>query len=247
MENRYQVKVEGFEGPLDLLLHLINQYEIDVYDIPVSKITEQYMTYIKAMKQLELNIASEYLVMAASLLAMKSHLLLPNHPIALEDDEGFEEDPREDLIKKLVEYRKYKEAAHALKEKELKTNKIYTRSPIEFEQRDNYQILDAGEATVFDMISAMQRVMDRKKWNTPIDQKISKNDVPINIRMDEVLGQIRNNKEGVLFQDLFQYPSRSHMVVTFMAVLELMKKNHVHCIQTRHFDDLRVFYLEGKL
>lgn len=243
MNNSYQVRLEGFEGPLDLLLHLINQYEIDIYDIPVSTITEQYMNYIHTMKELELNVASEYLVMAASLLAMKSQLLLPNQPLLQEEE--MEEDPREDLMNRLIEYRKYKEAALELKEKELKTNKIYTRPPMEFEQQKSRESVEAGEISVFEMVSAMQKIMERKKWDTPLDHKIAKNDIPINVRMDEVLSQLRKKKDGMLFKELFTYPTRAHMVVTFMAVLELMKVNHVLCVQERHFEELRVFYLEG--
>ena len=107
MNQAYQVKLDTFEGPLDLLLHLINQYEIDIYDIPVAQITEQYMNYIHAMQHLELNIASEYLVMAATLLAIKSQMLLPKQEID-EIEEEYVEDPREELMQRLIEYRKFK-------------------------------------------------------------------------------------------------------------------------------------------
>lgn len=134
MTKSYQVKVDGFEGPLDLLLHLVNRYEIDIYDIPVSKITDQYMNYIHTMRELELDLASEYLVMAASLLAIKSQMLLPNPTLEEVDDESLEEDPREDLMRKLIEYRKYKQAAEGLKEKEVEANRIYTRPPMRQEE-----------------------------------------------------------------------------------------------------------------
>ena len=111
----YNVKIDAFEGPLDLLLHLINRLEIDIYDIPMAAITEQYLIYIHTMKELELDIASEYLVMAATLLAIKSKMLLPKHEEELEEDFEYEEDPRDDLVEKLIEYRKYKEAAQELK------------------------------------------------------------------------------------------------------------------------------------
>src|SRR5699024_3957436 len=117
MKGTYTAKLDAFEGPLDLLLHLVNEMEIDIYDIPVADITEQYMDYVKAMQRIELNIASEYLVMAASLLEIKSAMLLPKKEVAVEDE--YEEDPREALINRLVEYRKYKLAAEELKDKEL--------------------------------------------------------------------------------------------------------------------------------
>lgn len=133
----YEVKLEKFEGPLDLLLHLINHYEIDIYDIPVAQITQQYMDYIHTMQHLELNIASEYLVMASTLLAIKSQMLLPKQEFEEEEmDEAYMEDPREELMQRLIEYRKYKEAAEALKEKEAKEQQVYTRSPVVFDFKD---------------------------------------------------------------------------------------------------------------
>src|SRR5699024_9025808 len=128
MTMHYQVKLESFEGPLDLLLHLINKYEIDIYDIPVAEITAQYMAYIHTMQQLELNIASEYLVMAATLLEIKSKVLLPNPHVEIEEE--YEEDPREELMHRLIEYRKYKDAAYHLKEREVEQNQVHTRPPI---------------------------------------------------------------------------------------------------------------------
>src|SRR5690625_3732718 len=118
MNQAYQVKIDTFEGPLDLLLHLIKKFEIDIYDIPVAEITEQYMNYIQQMKKLELNIASEYLVMAATLLVLKSQMLLPKQELNEEIDD-YEDDPREDLVKRLIKYRQYKEVAYNLEEKEL--------------------------------------------------------------------------------------------------------------------------------
>ena len=128
---QYNVKIDAFEGPLDLLLHLINRYEIDIYDIPVAQITEQYMAYIHAMQELQLDIASEYLVMAATLLAIKSKMLLPKHEEEILDEsvELSENDPREELMQRLLEYKKYKEAAQALKKKEEERALLFTNPP----------------------------------------------------------------------------------------------------------------------
>src|SRR5690606_27811042 len=122
MTLRYEVKLDSFEGPLDLLLHLINKYEIDIYDIPVAQITAQYMEYIHAMQELELNIASEYLVIAATLLEIKSKMLLPKQEVSLDDE--YEEDPREELMNRLIEYRKFKDAATHLKGREMEQSQI---------------------------------------------------------------------------------------------------------------------------
>ncbi|GGA60938.1 segregation/condensation protein A [Ornithinibacillus halotolerans] len=242
MNQAYQVKLDTFEGPLDLLLHLINQYEIDIYDIPVAQITEQYMNYIHAMQHLELNIASEYLVMAATLLAIKSQMLLPKQEID-EIEEEYAEDPREELMQRLIEYRKFKEAAEAFKEKELEAQQTYTRPPVIFESLGIKKTVVQGDISIYDMIGALGRVLERKKWKEPLDTRIHKAEIPIEERMDEVLEVVkRNQRKAIAFDDLFTYRTKSFVVVTFMAILELMKTNQVTCRQTKHFDTIYVYY-----
>ncbi|WP_112181222.1 segregation/condensation protein A [Paraliobacillus zengyii] len=243
MQQSYQVKLDTFEGPLDLLLHLINQYEIDIYDIPVSKITEQYMHYIHTMQQLELNVASEYLVMAATLLAMKSGLLLPNQELDIEED--YEEDPREELMRRLIEYRKYKEAASQLQDKESDLSYSFTRPAQVIAFKKNQEKVNTkGDLSIYDMLAAMQKVFDRKKWNRPLETTIQRTEIPIKQRMEEVLTQLQDHRLGVSFDALFEYPSRSHIVVTFMAVLELMKDKKIYCKQETHFDALIIYSME---
>ncbi|WP_186578313.1 segregation/condensation protein A [Aquibacillus kalidii] len=237
----YQVKLDSFEGPLDLLLHLINQYEIDIYDIPVSQITEQYMAYIHTMQQLELNVASEYLVMAATLLAIKSQLLLPNQEIEAEE-EVYEEDPRDELMRRLIEYRKFKEAASHLQEKERDANQIYTRPPKDFDELvGKKKEVVRGDISIYDMLAAMSKIFDRKKWTRPLETKIQRSEIPIRQRMDEVLLHLKGKNYGVPFHQLFPYESRSHIVVTFIAILELMKIHEIYCVQENNFDELIVF------
>ncbi|MCA0982966.1 segregation/condensation protein A [Halobacillus yeomjeoni] len=245
MRRSYQVKVEGFEGPLDLLLHLINRYEIDIHDIPVSQITNQYMHYIQTMKELELDLASEYLVMAATLLAIKSQMLLPNPTVDDADDEELVEDPREDLMRRLIEYRKYKQAAEDLKQKELDANRIYTRPPM---SKDEFEgeapEIRPGEASIYDMIQAMGQLLHRSKTQTKEETKIKRDEIPIQMRMDEILSQVDLQKDGTPFSHLFEKKTRPHIVVTFMALLELMKSNDVICIQQQHFEELIVYKME---
>ncbi len=240
----YQVKLDAFEGPLDLLLHLINQYEIDIYDIPVAQITEQYMHYIHTMKRLELNIASEYLVMAATLIEIKSQMLLPK-PELNEETEEYIEDPREDLMQRLIEYRKYKEAAMQLQLIEKEANQIYTREPASFDESitPNPQVVQ-GETSIYDMLAALRKMFERKKWDAPLETKIERSEIPIEQRMEEVLQKVKLAKEGILFDHLFAVPSRSHIVVTFIALLELMKKNQVYCKQEKQLTELYVFSME---
>ncbi|MGX4669495.1 segregation/condensation protein A [Cerasibacillus sp. JNUCC 74] len=240
----YYVKLDSFEGPLDLLLHLINQYEIDIYDIPVAVITEQYMQYIHTMKQLELNIASEYLVMAATLVEIKSQMLLPK-PELPEETEEYMEDPREELMQRLIEYRKYKEAAVQLKQKEQEANQIYTRPPIQLEEGiSSPPTVVQGETSIYDMLSALRKMFERKKWDAPLETKIERNEISINERMEEVLKTLHATQGGILFDHLFTVYSRSHIVVTFIAILELMKKNKVYCKQEKQLAELYVFSME---
>lgn len=245
MNRAYQVKLDAFEGPLDLLLHLIKQYEVDIYDIPVATITEQYMQYVHTLQQLELNIASEYLVMAATLIALKSQMLLPNEPVDVENDE-YMEDPREELMQRLIEYRKYKEAAEILKEKETGSNEIFTREPIPFDYATMKQPMINDDTSIYDMLGALTKLFERKKWNEPLDTKIKKMDIPIEQRMDEILETVKESKQGISFYNLFVYQSRFHVVVTFIAILELMKMKKVYCEQKKHLEILEVYYLGEK-
>lgn len=241
MSQVYQVKLDAFEGPLDLLLHLIKQYEIDIYDIPMAQITKQYMKYIHTMQRLELNVASEYLVMAATLLAVKSQMLLPKQEV-FDETEEYVEDPREELMLRLIEYRKFKDVAEQLKEKELSANHTYTRSPVVFERLTaEKQPIKKGDLSIYDMLGALGKMLERKNWNEPLDTRVERVEIPIEQRMNDVL-QLVKKKNGISFDELFPYKSRSHIVVTFLALLELMKNNEVYCKQSTHFDSLYVFY-----
>lgn len=241
MNQAYQVKLDAFEGPLDLLLHLIKQYEIDIYDIPMAQLTGQYMNYIHTMQQLELNIASEYLVVASELLAIKSQMLLPK-PEAPDDDEEYMEDPREELMERLIEYRKYKEAAGKLKEKETEANHIFTRPPVVFDGLNTEKKpVERGDMSIYDMLGALGKMLERKKWKEPLDTKIKRAEIPIEQRMADILQLTKNAEDGVVFSGLFPQNVREHIVVTFIALLELMKNNQVYCRQKQHFDELVVY------
>ncbi|HLS60393.1 MAG TPA: segregation/condensation protein A [Virgibacillus sp.] len=240
MNQAYEVKLATFEGPLDLLLHLINQYEIDIYDIPVAEITEQYMHYIQTMEELELNIASEYLVMAATLLAIKSQMLLPKQKIT-EDIDEYVEDPREELMQRLIEYRKYKEAAEILKDKEFEANQTFTRSPVIFTDVEMKTPVVKGETSIYDMLDALNKMFVRKKWDQPLSTKITRVEVSMAETMQSILTIVGNSKSGVSFDELFTQPTRSHIVVTFISLLELMKNNAVYCKQEENFSSLYVY------
>lgn len=242
MDTTYKVKLDAFEGPLDLLLHLVNDMEIDLYDIPVATITEQYIRYIKTMQQIELNIASEYLVMAATLIEIKSAMLLPKKVVDIEDE--YEEDPREQLIARLIEYRKYKEAAGSLQEIELEENQIFTRTPVQFEEFLEKTPVVRGDISIFDMIDALDHVFERKSWTKPLETTINRVEVSIEQRMDEIIVEVNETAGKINFINLFPYPNKTHIVTTFLALLQLLKNNIIDCSQAGPFTSIYLFKKE---
>ncbi|MFD0770839.1 segregation/condensation protein A [Bacillus sp. CGMCC 1.60114] len=237
---QYNFKVEAFEGPLDLLLHLINRYEIDIYNIPVAVITEQYLSYIHAMKELQLDVASEYLVMAATLLQIKSKMLLPKHEEDEQDSsEEFIEDPRQELMERLIEYKKYKQVATQLKEKEQERAQLYTRPPLDFMmfQKEDDEKLPI-DVTLYDMLAAFQKLMRRKKIQRPVTATVARQEIPIEQRMGAVLKQLEMAGGRQSFYDLFADDDREMVVVTFLAILELMKHQQILIEQEHNFDEI---------
>lgn len=235
----YQVKLDTFEGPLDLLLHLINQYEIDIYDVPMREIADQYLNYIHALQELHLDIASEYLVMAATLLAIKSDMLLPKQELDFEDE--YEEDPRDELIQRLIEYKKYKEASQALKVREHESNQTYTRSPMDLSQYENsVKVTKSEDVTVVDLANAFQKVLRRKQLLEPMETTIQRQEISIEKRMDEVVQQLYKGSGKQSFEDLFPYQEKFEVVATFLAILELMKAVKISCYQSQNFEDIIV-------
>ncbi|WP_017728130.1 segregation/condensation protein A [Halalkalibacterium ligniniphilum] len=246
--NPYSVKLDTFEGPLDLLLHLINQAEVDIYDIPVSHITEQYLAYVHAMQELQLDVASEYLVMAATLLAIKSKMLLPKHEDPFDEAIDFEEeDPREELMRRLIEYRKYKEAAAELKEKEGERELVHTRPPgslgsfLSEEERHEQSIQGV---TLYDMLSAYQKLMKRKAYTAPRTTTLKSEEYSIEGRMSDMMIEIARFNGRCRFQDLFTSHERGFVVVTFLALLELMKTKAILCEQDQNFSDIMIYSME---
>ncbi len=241
----YQVKIDAFEGPLDLLLHLINRLEIDIYDIPVAQITEQYLLYIHTMKELKLDVASEFLVMAATLLAIKSKMLLPKHEEALDDEDqeiSFEEDPRDELVERLIEYRKFKEAARDLKSMEEERGLIFTKPPSDLSDfvKETPPSKSEINVSLYDMLAAFQKLLRRKKLQRPLATKITRQDISIETRMTEIMKELTQVKGRKNFTDLFPEPTKEHIVVTFLAILELMKRKKIDTWQHENFGEIFV-------
>lgn len=232
----YKVNINQFEGPLDLLLHLIKQSEIDIYDISIENVTKQYLDYIRAMEELNLSIASEYLVMAADLIEMKSRLLLPKPE---EEKDEYEEDPREALINRLLEYKRYKELTGEFKKLEEDRHQIYTKIPSSFKEYtdETIKIINNSEIGVSDLLDAFQKFLDRKKLTQPLNTKITSREITVGQRSKDIKN-ILTLKKQVAFTELFDIIDRDYIVVTFLAILEMSKKQELIIKQEHNFDDI---------
>ena len=196
----YKVTIDNFDGPLDLLLHLIKSSDIDIYDISIEEISKQYLDYIQAMKELNLDVASEYLVMASELMVIKSMLLLPQTKL---EDEDYEEDPREQLIQRLIEYKQYKELVDDFKTLEEERKKTFSKESSDLQQykRDNDEI-DLGDTTLDDLILAFQKFLERKQLDKPLNTTITKKEYSIQQRSREIKDFLKV-KKNIEFSELF--------------------------------------------
>jgi segregation and condensation protein A len=244
------VKLDMFEGPLDLLLHLIDRAEVDVYDIPIAEITEQYMGQIYIMQELQLDIASEFLVMAATLLAIKSKLLLPQRSAESFDEDYFSdyeeepEDPRQELVQRLLEYRKYKELASELRGKESEQSRIFTR-PAE----DLTRFLPPEEenpvanVTLYDLVEALQKTLKRAMKTEKKPVRVQRDEISIKDKMYDVEKRLKDHGGTLYFSALMENErTKTEIVTTFLAILELMKKRTIYCEQNGLFDEIVVSF-----
>lgn len=231
----YTVRLEMFEGPLDLLLHLIKKNRLNITDIPIALITEQYLEYLKLMKVLNLDIAGDYLLMAATLLHIKSKMLLP----ASSEGEGEEEeiDPRAELVRRLLEYQQYKEAALELEDRPLLDRNVFTRLvPQEAEETEEEERI---EVSLFELLEAFRKVLDRARLETFHD--VTLEPITVEEKIQEVLSLLQKEKRSVAFHTLFpDQASRTTIVVTFLAVLELVKMKAIRIFQASAFDTIRL-------
>jgi len=231
----YQVRIENFEGPLDLLLHLIKKSEINIYDIPIALIARQYLDYIEAMKELNLTVAGEFLVMAATLLQIKSKMLLPMEESIEDEEEG--PDPREELVRRLLEYKKFKEAARQLDTQERLWREIYSRAPSPpFEMESDDHLLD--NVGLFDLVDALQGVLNRNPGKKLLE--IIPDNLTVRDRMNAVLEALEG-VESVTFVSLFEASChRMVIIVTFLALLELIRLRTVRVCQAENFGPILV-------
>jgi segregation and condensation protein A len=232
MSQEYKVKLEVFEGPLDLLLFLIKRDEIDIHDIPIGHITKQYLDFMELFKMLDLDVAGEFVVMAANLVYIKSRSLLPAS-VQPPDEEADEEDPRWELVRQLIEYKKFKDAAAHLHDREVAREGVFPRVVVE-EKAER----PLGEVSVFDLINAFNKVLKRIEEKQEDLREIFEENFTVADKIDLIL---RMAAPGVAlkFTELFtDAASRSEVVITFLALLELIRLKQLRCVQPEAFGEI---------
>lgn len=231
----YRITLENFEGPLDLLLHLIRREEMNIYDIPIARITEQYLAIIQDLVATDIDRASEFLVMAATLLGIKSRMLLPKPPKVVAEDAPPEEegeDPRAELVRQLVAYSQYKEAAQELREREAEMSHVYTRN-LFLEEPEGPVPLEG--LNLSDLVKAFRAVL-KEEFNW---REVPREEIPLREKIRELNFRLSRNPSGVRFRELFgRKGSRLEVVVTFLALLELIRQRRAVAVQEGIFGEI---------
>ena len=235
MAETYEVKLEVFEGPLDLLLYLIKKEDMDIADIRVSEITQEYLNYLNLMKELNLDIAGEFLVMAASLLQIKAKMLLPKDTVGAETEEG--PDPRAELMAKLLEYQKFKEAAQFLAQKEHQARDIFYRNQVpEFTEEDL-----TLEATLFDLLDAFKGVLAQAGDDV---KELLYVEIPLEQKIREILDHLEKGGQAAFHEIFKPKATRREIIVTILALLELMRLKQIIARQTEHFGEIMIYRVQ---
>lgn len=243
----YQVKITEFEGPLDLLLHLIKESNIDIYDISIDEITKQYLDYINKMEELNIDVASSYLVMAAELMEIKSKSLLPSSSKDEESEEEDEEVTRENLIKRLIEYQKYKDIANDFQELENQRHEIYIKLPENLNHlimSESSSYAHQSDTDVSELLDAFIAFIQRKNAEKPLKTKITNKEYSVKERKNRIKSLLLTKKK-VTFDELFDIYNKSYIVVTFLSILELAKENTINLEQSKNFEKIYVELKEG--
>ncbi len=233
---RYRVKLDIFEGPFDLLLFLIRKNEVDIYDIPISKITTQFLNYIEALQLLDLNVAGDFIEMVAILMHIKARMLLP--ATELESEEA--DDPRTELVERLIEYKRFKEASYELDDLEENRSKLYSRKYFDYlplqEKISDEEYLD--QVSMFDLMVAFSKAI--KNMPKVVYHEVKKIDVTVEQQSEFIIEKLKTGKI-LLFQELMkELKEKIVMIVTFISLLELVRKGDIIVRQSKVFDDIRI-------
>ncbi len=228
------LKIDDFEGPLDLLLHLIKEKKMDLLNLKIEIIIDEYLNFIEKMEKMNLDIASSYLVMASELLEMKSKLLLPNQ----NDEEDVEEDPKERLINRLVEYQRYKDLTEQFRILEKERKLIYTKIPEKLDKYKDENINMANsDITIDDLMDAFKKFLERKELEKPLNTKVTTKEISVEEKIIAIRKTLKI-KNKVNFFDLFDKFTKEYVVATFLAILEMAKKREIKIFQENRFGEI---------
>ena len=233
----YSIKIDEFEGPLDLLLHLIKESNINIQDIEINQITKQYLDYIHKMEELNINVAASYLVMAAELMEIKSKSLLPYEEETQDEDEEIVS--RENLINKLIEYQKYKDMISTFKNMEENRQNIYVKAPERISNYIDSSITNTNDTSVDDLVEAFKKFLERVDREKPISTKITTKEYSIKERKKNIRNLLKEKKK-VLFTELFEEKNVSFIVVTFLSILEMTKEKEITIKQDDNFNEITI-------
>lgn len=229
------LKIDDFEGPYDLLLHLIKEKKMDLLNLKLEVIVDEYLNYIHKMQEMNLNIASSYLVMSSELIEMKSRLLLPRN---VEENDEEEEDPKEELVNRLIEYQKYKDLTEDFKELEEERKQIYTKLPENLQEyKETDKVINNSNITLDDLLKAFQNFLERKKLEQPLHTKVTTKEISLDDRR-YAIRDVLKVKKRVNFLDLFDVLNKEYVVVTFLAILEMAKENEIVISQDDKYGDI---------
>jgi segregation and condensation protein A len=233
----YNIKLENFEGPLDLLLFFIKRDELDIYDIPIASITQEFLEYVRLMELLDLELAGEFVLMAATLLGIKAQMLLPRETAVGPDGIEVEiDDPRAELVQKLLEYKRYKEAAESLTTQADEQRYVLYRQVFEAEEIHASEHANYRNATLFDLLKALKRAIERAP-DEPDPHVVTRFPITVEEKSSEILVMLRQ-RPAVRFFEIVGGLTKMHIVVTFLALLELAKNHHIRVQQDETFDDI---------
>ena len=228
----YNVLIDDFSGPMDLLLHLIKESKMDIFNLKLEVIIDEYLEYINHCQEINLDVASSYLVMASELLEIKSRMLLPD-----ENVEEEEENPKENLINRLIMYQQYKDQIDNFKELEQARNNYYTKIPsnLSYYQEESKAVI--SDVTLDDLVDAFKKFLERVELEKPIDTHITKKELSVDAEMKTIKNKLKFSKK-IAFFDLFEVKSKEYIVVTFLAILEMAKRKELKIFQNENFDNI---------
>ena len=235
----YQFSINDFEGPLDLLLHLVKTSKMNIYDIDIKLIIDEYLKFIESEKNKNIDIASSYLVMASELIHLKSKMLVNDQEVEEANEEEFSIASEEDLRRKIIEYEKYKKISENLVELENKRNNFYTKSPMNLDCFLENGNINFGNVTLDDLVNALKRLKEREKWNKPLNTRITKKEYSIEKRIDDIR-KILQVRDRVEFLDLFTERNKDFLIVTFLSILTMSKNDEITLTQEDNFKPIMI-------